>query len=108
MPFYKRDLSFGRKPKSAPEFELDDTESKAKKLKRKSRSISIPRPAPRAGRGGKHPKRLVGLKIGASQLAAATVSNNGHAEVLQLAREPLDAGIVSNGELREPDSSPRR
>ena len=103
MPFYKRDLSFGRKPKSAPEFELDDTESKAKKLKRKSRSFSIPRPAPRAGRGGKHPKRLVGLKIGASQLAAATVSNNGHAEVLQLARGPLDAGIVSNGELREPE-----
>ena len=103
VPFYKRDLSFGRKPKSAPEFELDDTESKAKKLKRKSRSFSIPRPAPRAGRGGKHPKRLVGLKIGASQLAAATVSNNGHAEVLQLARGPLDAGIVSNGELREPE-----
>ncbi len=63
----------------------------------------MPRPAPRAGRGGKHPKRLVGLKIGASQLAAATVSNNGHAEVLQLARGPLAAGIVSNGELREPE-----
>ena len=103
LPFYKRDLSFGRKSKSAPEFELDDAEPKAKKLKRKSRSLSIPRPAPRAGRGGKHPKRLVGLKIGASQLAAATVSNNGHAEVLQLARGPLDAGIVSNGELREPE-----
>jgi type IV pilus assembly protein PilM len=103
VPFYKRDLSFGRKPKSAPEFELDDAEPKVKKLKRKSRSLSIPRPAPRAGRGGKHPKRLVGLKIGASQLAAATVSNNGHAEVLQLARGPLDAGIVSNGELREPE-----
>ena len=103
VPFYKRELSFGRKPKSAPEFELDDAEPKVKKLKRKSRSLSIPRPAPRAGRGGKHPKRLVGLKIGASQLAAATVSNNGHAEVLQLARGPLDAGIVSNGELREPE-----
>ena len=103
VPFYKRDLSFGRKPKSAPEYELDDAEPKVKKLKRKSRSLSIPRPAPRAGRGGKHPKRLVGLKIGASQLAAATVSNNGHAEVLQLARGPLEAGIVSNGELREPE-----
>jgi type IV pilus assembly protein PilM len=103
VPFYKRDLSFGRKPKDSPDFELDDTEPKAKKPKRTSRSFSIPRPAPRAGRGGKHPKRLVGLKIGASQLAAATVSNNGHAEVLQLARGPLDAGIVSNGELREPE-----
>ena len=104
VPFYKRDLSFGRKPKDSPDFELDDAKPKAKKPKRTtSRSFSIPRPAPRAGRGGKHPKRLVGLKIGASQLAAATVSNNGHAEVLQLARGPLAAGIVSNGELREPE-----
>jgi type IV pilus assembly protein PilM len=103
VPFYKRDLSFGRKPKDSPDFELDDAEPKPKKPKRKSRSFSMPRPAPRSGRGGKHPKRLVGLKIGASQLAAATVSNNGHAEVLQLARGPLEAGIVSNGELREPE-----
>ena len=103
VPFYKRDLSFGRKPKDSPDFELDDATPKAKKPKRASRSFSMPRPAPRAGRGGKHPKRLVGLKIGASQLAAATVSNNGHAEVLQLARGPLAAGIVSNGELREPE-----
>ena len=97
VPFYKRDLSFGRKSKK----EFDETVEA--KPKRASRSFSIPRPAPRAVRGGKGAKRLVGLKIGASQLAAATVSNNGHAEVLQLARETLDAGIVSNGELREPE-----
>lgn len=106
VPFYKRDLSFGRKSKDSPDFELDDAKPKVKvkRIKRTTtRSFSIPRPAPRSGRGGKHPKRLVGLKIGASQLAAATVSNNGHAEVLQLARGPLDAGIVSNGELREPE-----
>ncbi len=101
VPFYKRNLSIGRKPK--PEFD-ETVEAKPKsKPKRTSRSFSIPRPAPRAVRGGKTPKRLVGLKIGASQLAAATVSNNGHAEVLQLAREQLGDGIVSNGELREPE-----
>jgi type IV pilus assembly protein PilM len=97
VPFYKRNLSIGRKAK--PEFD----ETAEPKPKRTSRSFSIPRPSPRPVRGGKGAKRLVGLKIGASQLAAATVSNNGHAEVLQLARESLDAGIVSNGELREPD-----
>jgi type IV pilus assembly protein PilM len=48
-------------------------------------------------------RELVGLKIGASQLAAATVSNNGHAEVLQVAREDLAPGVVSGGELRDPD-----
>ena len=36
--------------------------------------------------------RLTGLKIGASQLAAARVANNGSAELLQVAREPLAAG----------------
>ena len=101
VPFYKRELSFGRKRKS----DFDETvEPKSKpKAKRGSRSLSLPRPALNATRGGKRAKRLVGLKIGASQLAAATVSNNGHAEVLQLARETLDPGIVSNGELREPE-----
>ena len=99
VPFYKRNLSIGRKAKS----DFDETAESKPKPKRTSRSFSIPRPAPRAARGGKRPKRLVGLKIGASQLAAATVSNNGHAEVLQLARERLGDGIVSNGELREPE-----
>jgi type IV pilus assembly protein PilM len=106
VPFYKRQLSFGRKPKDATadvEPASDREQEKKPKAKRQGLSFSIPRPGPRSGRPGKHPKRLVGLKIGASQLAAATVSNNGHAEVLQLAREALDPGIVSNGELREPD-----
>jgi type IV pilus assembly protein PilM len=44
------------------------------------------------------------LKIGASQLAAARVSNNGSAELLQVAREPLAPGIVVGGELRDPDA----
>ena len=55
----------------------------------------------RGGRGG---KRIVGLKIGASQLAAARVSNNGTAELQQVAREALPAGIVVGGELRDPDA----
>ena len=97
VPFYKRELSFGRKPKPGFDETVEPTQEKPK---RTSRSLAIPRPAPRAGKGA---KRLVGLKIGASQLAAATVSNNGHAEVLQLARETLEPGIVSNGELREPE-----
>ena len=51
--------------------------------------------------------RLVGLKIGASQLAAARVANNGSAELLQVAREPLEPGIVVSGELRDPDALAR-
>ncbi|HWJ44910.1 MAG TPA: type IV pilus assembly protein PilM, partial [Gaiellaceae bacterium] len=55
-------------------------------------------------RGSRGAKRIVGLKVGASQLAAARVANNGSAELLQLAREPLEAGIVVGGELRDPDA----
>ena len=49
------------------------------------------------------PKRreLVGLKIGASQLAASRVANNGSARVLQLARQHLPAGIVVAGDVRD-------
>ena len=39
-------------------------------------------------------RELVGLKIGASQLAAARVMNNGSANLVQLARGPLDRGVV--------------
>ena len=45
-------------------------------------------------------KKLVGLKIGASQIAAARVVNNGGAQLVQVAREELDTGVVVGGELR--------
>jgi type IV pilus assembly protein PilM len=44
---------------------------------------------------------LVGLKIGASQLAASRVANNGSARLLQLARGPMPQGIVVSGEVRD-------
>ena len=44
---------------------------------------------------------IVGLKIGASQLAASRVANNGSARLLQLARSPLPPGIVVSGEVRD-------
>jgi type IV pilus assembly protein PilM len=52
-------------------------------------------------RGGK----TVGLKIGASQLAAAVVEDqNGRPELVELARTPLEAGIVVDGEIRDPEA----
>jgi type IV pilus assembly protein PilM len=78
--FWKKELTFSRKPKE---------------------------PKQPKGRGGKerghgHTK-LVGLKIGASQLAAATVTNNGSAELVKVARHELPPGIVVGGELRDPE-----
>src|SRR5437588_2261910 len=102
----KKELSFGRKPKAPkePKQKRPKTESRPfwkqeLSLARKPKASKSPKaPKPKA------PKRLVGLKIGASGLAAARVTNNGQAELLQLAREPLDPGVVVGGELRDPEA----
>ena len=90
-PLLKRDLSFKRKPK-APRADKAEGEPKAKKERGR-----------REPSGPKRGKRLVGLKIGASQLAAARVVNNGVPELVQVARTELDPGLVVGGELREPE-----
>jgi type IV pilus assembly protein PilM len=46
---------------------------------------------------------LVGLKIGASQIAAAQVVNKGGPKVVRMARQALKRGVVVGGELREPE-----
>jgi len=93
VPFWKRDVSLGKKKQT-------DGAPKAKKTKEpKARKA----PKVKVDRGGKG-KKIVGLKIGASQLAAARVTNNGSAELLQVAREPLSPGVVVGGELRDPDA----
>ena len=49
-------------------------------------------------------KRIVGLKIGGSQIAAARIQNGDAPELVQAARTALDHGIVVNGELRDPEA----
>src|SRR5581483_1478988 len=110
QPFWKKELSFKRPPKAAVEADAPTevlpvaAPPKASFLKR-DLSLSLPSLSRGRGSSGGHgAKRYVGLKIGSSQLAAARVSNNGSAELLQVAREPLAQGIVVAGELREPDA----
>jgi type IV pilus assembly protein PilM len=62
-----------------------------------------PERAPRAPRVSKRGTQLVGLKVGASQVAAARVVNNGAVELVQVARAELPAGLVVGGDLRDPD-----
>jgi type IV pilus assembly protein PilM len=72
--------------------------TKAKKSAVGGRATSIPaRPAKR-----KKKQEIVGLKIGASQLAAARVVNNGATpRLMQLVRKPLEPGIIVAGEVRD-------
>jgi type IV pilus assembly protein PilM len=90
--FLKKDLSFKRKPKAERAEAAEDEQPRKEKRKR----------APREARP-KRAKKVVGLKIGGSQLAAARVVNNGSPELVQVARENLDHGLVVGGELREPE-----
>jgi type IV pilus assembly protein PilM len=85
----KKEISFRRKPKAERTVEAEGPKAKAPRRARSS--------------GHKRTKRLVGLKIGGSQLAAARVVNNGVPELVQVAREPLEGGIIVGGELREPE-----
>jgi type IV pilus assembly protein PilM len=109
---WKRELG---KPKAAKQEQAKaekPKKEKAPKAKREPKSktrlrdvkISLPKPAPKAHTSGHAVKRLVGLKIGASQLAAARVSNNGAAELVQVARQPLEQGVVVGGEVGEPEA----
>ena len=112
-PFWKKDLSLGRKPKESPATEAATEQLPAvAKTPLHKRQLAMPKLGmPKLGmpklpsRGGGHStKRIVGLKIGASQLAAARISNNGVAELQQLVREPLANGVVIAGELRDPEA----
>ena len=82
----KKEISFRRKPKAGKPSEPKETAPRRQKSASRKRG-----------------KRLVGLKIGGSQLAAARVANNGVPELVQVAREPLESGIIVGGELREPE-----
>jgi type IV pilus assembly protein PilM len=72
--------------------------------------LRLPKPAPKGpskkkeAKPSSKQKRIVGLKIGSSQIAAAVVANNGSPRLLAAAREDLRPGIVTGGELREPEA----
>jgi type IV pilus assembly protein PilM len=88
-----------RKPKEQKE-QKQPKAAKADKPKRSRRSSKVQKAS--LGRRG---KKLVGLKIGASKLAAARVVNSGGvAELVQVAQADLEPGIVVGGELRDPDA----
>jgi type IV pilus assembly protein PilM len=99
----KKEISFRRKPKR-PKAEKPKRERSPRKKEKQPKEKEPRKPRARRERssGAKRAKRLVGLKVGASQLAAARVVNNGVPELVQIARDDLEHGIVVGGELREP------
>ncbi len=80
-----------------------ESENGGRSFGRKRSGAPAPASARRAGRG--RARKIVGLKIGASQIAAAVVSeSDGRHELVQLARQPIDSGLVVDGEIRDMDA----
>jgi type IV pilus assembly protein PilM len=68
--------------------------------KKKKRAPGVAKPS-NAKKRRSRKQEVVGLKIGASQIAASRVVNNGSAKLVQLARVPLEPGVVVGGEVRD-------
>jgi type IV pilus assembly protein PilM len=75
--------------------------------KRRRLALRRQRTAKREVKGKRSAKKLVGLKIGASQIAAARVANNGAPQLVDVAREPLEPGVVVAGEIRDSEALSR-
>ncbi|HKA26687.1 MAG TPA: type IV pilus assembly protein PilM [Gaiellaceae bacterium] len=124
VPWYKRELSWGRKPKATKKPKAEQPKEKKQKQPKEQRvpfykrELSFGRQKGDAPKATKQPngafqtattaskqfKRVTGLKIGGSQLAAARVHNNGVPELVQVARQELEPGVIVGGELRDPDA----
>ncbi len=69
---------------------------------RSRRGGAKPAPKSSGSRNGKGGRKVVGLKIGASQIAAAVIApGEGRHDLVALARRPLEPGIVVDGEVRD-------
>jgi type IV pilus assembly protein PilM len=106
--FLKKDLSFKRKPAAKSEAK---TEAKVPKPEDTptSESPKAPKPARKQRKvastngSGRH-KQVVGLSVGASQLAAAVVVNNGRPKLVKAARRTLPPEVVVGGEVRDAEA----
>jgi len=106
--FLKKDISFKRKPSPMADAAAPKHDE-APKNESPKRGLSVPkrapkqRKAPSALSGGRH-KQLVGLSIGASELAAAVVVNNGRPKLVKAARHTLPPEVVAGGEVRDSEA----
>jgi type IV pilus assembly protein PilM len=99
--FLKKDMSFKRKPSTNAEATAPTQENTEKKESPKRTPKQAKTAAPRSN--GKH-KQLVGLSIGASELAAAVVVNNGRPKLVKAARHTLPPDVVAAGEVRDSEA----
>ena len=114
--FLKKDISFKRKPSAKNDTAQTaqaeaPTQEEPANTHAPKRTVSLPKRAPKQRKakapsplaGGKH-KQVVGLSIGASELAAAVVVNNGRPKLVKAARHTLPPDVVAGGEVRDSEA----
>jgi type IV pilus assembly protein PilM len=113
----KKDISFKRKPSAKTEAKASKSketkteatapQEKTQPAKSPKRVLSLkrtPNEKVMSTSSGSRHKQVVGLSVGASQLAAAVVVNNGRPKLVKAARHSLPAEVVVGGEVRDPDA----
>ncbi|HEY2740635.1 MAG TPA: type IV pilus assembly protein PilM [Gaiellaceae bacterium] len=105
--FLKKDLSFKR-TQSATAETAAPTEEETPNNEAPKTSVSAPKRAPKqkktASAQGGRLKQVVGLSVGASELAAAVVVNNGSPKLVKAARHTLPPDVVAGGEVRDSEA----
>jgi type IV pilus assembly protein PilM len=101
--FLKKDLSLKRKPSASVETAAPKDEDTPKNEAPKQKRAPKQRKSSSSPSGGRH-KQLVGLSVGASELAAAVVVNNGHPKLVKAARHPLPPDVVAAGEVKDSEA----
>ena len=99
----KKDLSLKRKPSAKAEGPAPKHEETSKDESTKSSQPKRAQKQQKASSGSRH-KQLVGLSIGASELAAAVVVNNGRPKLVKAAQHSLPPDVVSGGEVRDSEA----
>jgi type IV pilus assembly protein PilM len=118
--FLKKDISFKRKPSAKAETTTPKAETttpkqeettKTEQTPKAKRELSLPKRTPKQRKpkttsalsGGRH-KQVVGLSVGASQLTAAVVVNNGRPRLVKAATHTLPPDVVASGEVRDSEA----
>jgi type IV pilus assembly protein PilM len=105
----KRSLSLPKRTPKQPKAETtamatDETATAEEKTPKaaKKRSLSLPKPSSTSSHS-RH-KQVVGLSVGASQLSAAVIVNNGRPKLVKTAVHTLPPDVVASGEVRDSEA----
>src|SRR5690348_1095524 len=95
-------MSFKRK--QSPQVETAAPQDEEAPKNESAKPKRAPKQRKSSAMSGGRMKQVVGLSVGASELAAAVVENNGRPKLVKAARHPLPPDVVAAGEVRDSEA----